>query len=92
MVPGFPSGPIVVPQGIVVTPTPVGVGGGTRSAAWVQHALNQLSVEGTPLVEDNSYGRKTRNAVRAFQAAHGLDADGLAGPKTIAALEREFAN
>lgn len=91
MVPGFPSGPIVLPEPVPVTPTPVGVGGGEHGTAWVQHALNTLSVEGTPLVEDGSYGRMTRTAVRAFQTTHGLDADGLAGPKTIAALQKEFA-
>lgn len=87
MVPGFPSGPIVLPEPVAITPTPVGVGGGPRGAAWIQHVLNELRVAGTPLVEDGSYGRMTRTAVRDFQASHGLDADGLAGPKTVAALE-----
>jgi lysozyme family protein len=91
MVPGFPSGPIVLPTPLPITPTPVGVGGGQRGAIWIQHALNQLKVEGTPLAEDGSYGRMTRTAVRAYQAARGLDQDGLAGPKTIAALEAEVA-
>ena len=35
---------------------------------------------------DGIYGAKTRSAVIAFQKANGLTADGIAGPKTIAAL------
>lgn len=35
---------------------------------------------------DGIYGNATRNAVVAFQKANGLTADGVAGPKTIAAL------
>lgn len=73
---------------IPVTPVPVGVGGGAHDAAWIQDALNKLNVAGTPLLIDGSYGRRTRNAVREFQRAHGgLTIDGLAGPKTLEALE-----
>ncbi len=43
-----------------------------------------------PLLVDGCYGRHTRRAVAAFQAAHGLVPDGLAGPLTLAAL-RELA-
>ena len=39
---------------------------------------------------DGIYGNATRNAVVAFQKANGLTADGVAGPKTIAALGRNF--
>lgn len=35
---------------------------------------------------DGNFGKKTRNAVRAFQRSAGLKADGIAGPKTFAAL------
>lgn len=66
---------------------PVGVGGGERDAAWIQRRLNALG-QAPPLLEDGSYGRRTREAVRWFQATHGLGADGLAGPLTVAALER----
>jgi peptidoglycan hydrolase-like protein with peptidoglycan-binding domain len=39
------------------------------------------------LQEDNSYGRRTRDAVREFQKLHNLVSDGLVGTKTIAALQ-----
>jgi peptidoglycan hydrolase-like protein with peptidoglycan-binding domain len=62
--------------------------------AWLQAALNRLdATEGfskdPPLVVDGSYGRHTRRAVTAFQAAHGLVPDGLAGPLTIAEIRKQ---
>ncbi len=36
---------------------------------------------------DGDYGRRTRAAVLAFQADNDLDTDGIAGPKTLAALD-----
>lgn len=45
----------------------------------------QIALEGT-LVEDGIFGSKTKSAVVAFQAASGLDADGICGPKTWAAI------
>lgn len=36
---------------------------------------------------DAHFGPQTKEAVQAFQRAHGLDADGIAGPKTLQALE-----
>lgn len=37
---------------------------------------------------DGSYGPKTTGAVKEFQAANGLEEDGVAGPKTLEALRR----
>lgn len=88
------NAPIIVPavptEPIPVTPTPVGVGGGPRGTAWIQDSLNHLHFGGDQLNVDGNYGRRTRNAVRAFQSAHSLMVDGLAGPKTIAAIEHEL--
>ena len=36
--------------------------------------------------DDAQYGKGTQNAVKAFQAANGLGADGAAGPKTLTLL------
>jgi len=68
--------------------------------AWLQAALNRLSASRSldategfskdpPLVVDGCYGRHTRRAVTAFQAAHGLVPDGLAGPLTIAGIRKQ---
>lgn len=76
---------------VPVTPTPVGY----SNALVVQQSINRLIATGAfhyePLVEDDNYGRRTRNAVRAFQAGYGLDQDGLAGPKTQAKLKELLA-
>lgn len=79
---GFAPVPIAAPDGVGTH--------GDHDTRWLQDALNRLHVDGTPLTIDGSYGRRTRAAVRAFQAAHGLDADGLAGPLSAAAIEREL--
>lgn len=44
----------------------------------LQHALG--------ITDDGDYGTATESAVRRFQIAHSLDADGIAGPRTLAAL------
>lgn len=75
---------------IPVTPTPTGVGGGEHDTKWIQESLNHLHFGGEQLVVDGNYGRRTRNVVRTFQTAHGLVADGLAGPVTIAAIKHEI--
>jgi peptidoglycan hydrolase-like protein with peptidoglycan-binding domain len=58
----------------------------------VQHALNVLAGPGTPLVEDGRIGPKTIAAVKAFQAAHGLTVDGVAGPQMKSALQAAIAS
>jgi lysozyme family protein len=69
---------------------PAAVGGepaGGDVTEWLQTALNKLGAD-PPLVVDGSYGRHTRRAVAAFQTAHELIPDGLAGPLTLAALHK----
>lgn len=71
-----------VPQAI-----PTGVGGGVHGTAWVQDALNKAFLPpNDPLLIDGNYGRRTREAVRAFQRFNKLVPDGLYGPATDAAL------
>jgi lysozyme family protein len=67
-------------------PVPLGHDGGDHGVAWLQDALNTVQQSG--LRVDGSYGRLTRMAVRQFQTARGLDVDGVAGPLTLAALEK----
>lgn len=73
----------------IPAPVPVGVGGGDHGTVWLQGALNVLDKAG--LTVDGSYGRRTKMAVITFQTAHGLTPDGLTGPLTEAALEKELA-
>lgn len=66
-------------------PTPARAPEGLHSAAELQEALNLLLVYPKLLV-DGSYGRRTRAAVIVFQKSEGLEADGVAGPKTWDAI------
>ena len=50
----------------------------------------RLAAHGFPCgAVDGIYGRNTESAVRSFQAYARLDADGICGPKTWAALDEE---
>ena len=56
----------------------------------LQQRLNALGfrdAEGRALQADGRFGERTEQAVVAFQRARGLDPDGIAGPRTLAALE-----
>jgi hypothetical protein len=46
----------------------------------------RLNLAGASLFVDGLFGDATENAVRAYQSKMGLVADGIAGPKTLAAL------
>ncbi|HTV32745.1 MAG TPA: peptidoglycan-binding protein [Methylocella sp.] len=61
-----------------------------KDALWLQKSLNTLG-EDPPLVTDGISGMQTRGAIRAFQASHDLDVDGIAGPLTIAAIDTALA-
>ncbi|MBO7930919.1 DUF3380 domain-containing protein [Burkholderia pseudomallei] len=52
----------------------------------VSYLQRQLIAAGARLDTDAIYGSATRDAVMAFQATHGLVADGIAGPKTWSTL------
>jgi peptidoglycan hydrolase-like protein with peptidoglycan-binding domain len=65
--------------------------GAIATLADVQSALNALGGAGTPLKVDGINGPKTIAAVKAFQSTHGLIVDGIALPKTKAALALALA-
>lgn len=46
----------------------------------------RLRAQGYDLEPDGIFGPMTRECLRTYQSTHGLDADGVAGPKTWAAL------
>ena len=53
----------------------------------IKDIQQQLAARGyTPGPIDGVWGRQTVAAVRAFQGQHGLTADGVVGPLTLAAL------
>lgn len=60
---------------------------GLSSPMEIQAALVKLGYDLGPAGADGVIGRKTTEAVKAFQAKSGLSADGVVGPKTRAALQ-----
>jgi Putative peptidoglycan binding domain len=54
----------------------------------LQEQLRELGFLGAPA--DGHFESTTRDAVRAFQAAHGLAADGIVGPRTQARVGEEI--
>ena len=57
---------------------------------WIQQSLNTLGTD-PPLLADGSYGAVTVAAVKAFQLANALQADGKIGPLTLRAMEDALA-
>ena len=55
-----------------------------ESVKWLQWELNQ---HGAALTVDGIFGKQTKLSVLLFQGDKGLVADGIVGPKTIAALQ-----
>jgi murein L,D-transpeptidase YcbB/YkuD len=60
-----------------------------EAVADLQRSLTAL---GYPLAKDDDFGPATAQAVKRFQADHALAADGIAGPKTLAALQTALAS
>ncbi|WP_431483724.1 N-acetylmuramidase domain-containing protein [Pseudomonas solani] len=58
---------------------------GDRGQAVLQ-LQKQLNAQGAKLFADGDFGDETEKAVRAYQRKVGLVDDGIAGPKTLAAL------
>ena len=74
-------------------PVPIGHGGGSMSTEEIQTSLNKLGCK-PPLVVSGNYDRTTALAVTSFQKWYGFvghDVDGLAGPKTEAAIKAALA-
>lgn len=53
----------------------------------LQEALARLEPLPSKLVADGHFGPRTEETLRLFQAIHGLDMDGIAGPRTWAAID-----
>jgi len=57
----------------------------TNTAKAVQQKLNELGAS-PPLAVDGELGPASKAAISAYQAAHGLTVDGIAGPMTLASM------
>lgn len=92
LIDAFPAAPLVprLDHELIPQPAPVPPGHGAddpvHDTKWIQDSLNELD-KSAELRVDGIWGRYTRRMLMNFQDIHGLDADGIAGPLTIAALE-----
>jgi len=63
------------------------IGDKGKQVRWLQRALKSTGEVAISI--DGVFGEETSVAVRSFQHSHNLDADGIVGPKTWAALPKE---
>jgi peptidoglycan DL-endopeptidase CwlO len=61
-------------------------GGGSSIRSKLPPATTMAVQRALGIGVDGVFGRQTRGAVRAFQASHGLEVDGVVGPVTLGAL------
>jgi cell wall-associated NlpC family hydrolase len=61
-------------------------GGGGGAGATLPPATTIAVQRALGISADGVFGGQTRRAVRAFQASHGLEVDGVVGPATLGAL------
>lgn len=57
----------------------------------IQEVINKFGYRdshGNSIASDGDFGQKTKEAVQAFQRAHGLEDDGIIGARTMEALKR----
>lgn len=83
------SGPDQPPVGWLPPPPPSSSEHPVGSMSWLQESLNTLGAN-PPLDVDGEYGPATNKAVHDYQTAHGLKADGWAGPETVASIVDEL--
>ena len=78
------------PSGVPAPTTTLKPGDTGPQVRALQRALAHLGY--SPGTIDGQYGPSTTQAVKSFQTAHGLTADGVCGPKTIAALKNALTS
>lgn len=90
---GTPDWSVIVSNDLSISSKGNAVDQKTTVRQW-QTDLNKLGykdLSGKELVVDGIVGKNTDYAIRAFQRDHGLEIDGVIGPKTSAALDKAIA-
>jgi len=77
---------ILIWQPPPVGTTVIGPGSSGQAVRWLRKLLSQVEVLGIKDTASGRFGADIDKAVRRFQAQAGLDADGIAGPRTLIRL------
>ena len=80
-----------LPERTAETATYQTLSSGAKGADVVQLQERLIELGYEPGTADGVYGSETKKAVRTFQKVNGLETDGVAGPKTQAALYADTA-